>query len=438
MRSSLGKLTPVQIRQAVSNVDVKTAEILLSDWELWARPEQLEPQGNWQYWLILAGRGWGKTRTGAEWVKEQVRKYPLVNLIGATADDARDVMIEGESGILAVCNRWERPRYIQNKNRLEWPNGSRSLIFSAEKPERLRGKQHMCIWADELAAWRYSDAWDQAMMGLRLGDNPRAIITTTPKPTAMVKELAKDSLTYVTRGTTFDNKANLAKNFLSKILKKYEGTRLGRQELNAEILEDNPNALWNRKQIDLLRVKRAPILKRIVVAVDPNVSSSETADECGIIVAGICFDNHGYVIGDYSLLAGPNQWAHEVVKAYKENKADRVIGEVNNGGELIEINIRTVDKNISYKAVRASRGKAIRAEPVSSLYEQGKVHHVGFFAKLEDEMCDFDPVNPPAVSPNRMDALVWAITELMLEDNDTAIIDYYADLLKPKKPKKIQ
>jgi phage terminase large subunit-like protein len=231
-----------QIRR-INDLTDEQAQALLYDWSWHGRPNRFSPAGNWTYWLILAGRGFGKTRTGAEKVREWVKKYPLVNLIGATADDARDIMIEGESGILAVCPKDERPTYLPSKRRLEWPNEARSLIFTADEPERLRGKQHMKLWGDEFAAWRYPEAWDQANFGLRLGDNPQAVITTTPKPTKQVKDLARDPLTVITTGTTYDNKTNLAPTFLQRIVKKYEGTRLGRQELNAEILEDNPGAL---------------------------------------------------------------------------------------------------------------------------------------------------------------------------------------------------
>lgn len=408
--------TPPEERAAIISeaLSDEEAHALLYDWDLWAREPQKTPSGNWRTWLILAGRGFGKTRTGAEWVRETVKNYPLVNLIAATADDARDIMIEGESGILAICPPNERPDYKVSKRQLIWPNGAKSLIFTADEPERLRGKQHMKLWADELAAWRYTDSWDQAMLGLRLGNNPQAVVTTTPRPTPLIKQLARDPTTFVTKGSTYDNKANLAPAFIDQIITKYEGTRLGRQELNAEILEDNPNALWQQTRIDELRVKRAPeSLKRIVVGVDPAVSSNENSCETGIIVAALDFNDHGYVLDDASLQATPDGWAQRAVKAYKDSRCDRMIGEVNNGGDLIEAVIRNVDRNVSYKKVHASRGKAKRAEPIAALYEQGRIHHVGSFGKLEDQMCGFDPTNPDDDnSPDRMDALVWAFTEL--------------------------
>ncbi len=408
------------------------AELVKFDWSLAARESQRLPVGfDWTTWLILAGRGFGKTRTGAEtvrsWVFDQREQY--VNLIGATADDARDIMIQGESGILAICPRHQRPIYKKSERKLCWPNGAESLIFTADEPERLRGKQHSKLWADELAAWRYPDAWDQAMLGLRLGLYPQAVVTTTPRPTKLVKEIAKDPDTIITTGSTYDNKENLAPKFFKSIIKKYEGTRLGRQELNAEILDDNPNALWKRSSIDANRVTECPELKRIVIGVDPAVTSKADSDLTGIIGAGVGVDDEYYVITDASILATPAQWAHKAVVTYVELKADRIVGEANNGGDLVELAIRTVEdgkyngKNASYKKVHASRAKVTRAEPVAALYEQNRVHHVGFFPELEDEMCDYDPLVSKK-SPDRMDALVWAITELT-EDNNTGLLDYY-------------
>lgn len=384
---------------------------LSRDWHLWARDNQLPPEGDWVYWLILAGRGFGKTRTGAEWVRQEVRTSPYVNLIGATADDARDIMIEGESGILAVCPNRERPEYQPSKRRLVWPNGSKSLIFTADEPERLRGKQHSRLWCDELAAWRYPEAWDQAKFGLRLGERPRACITTTPRPTKLVKEIAADASTVISSGSTYDNRANLAGSFFAQIIKTYEGTRLGRQELNAEILDDNPNALWKRSNIDEHRVSLVPELKRIVIGVDPAVTAHEDSDLTGIVVAGRGVDDHGYILADGSLIATPSAWAQRVITLYRNWVADRVVAEVNNGGDLVEAVLRTVDLSVPYTPVRASRGKVVRAEPIAAMYEQGRVHHVGSFPQLEDEMCDYDPLTAEK-SPDRMDAMVWAMSEL--------------------------
>jgi phage terminase large subunit-like protein len=384
---------------------------LYYDWKFWARDSQLLPPGDWQYWLIKAGRGFGKTRTGAETVREWVKTCRFVNLIGATKDDARDIMVEGESGILAICPKGERPTFIGNKNQLRWQNGAISLVFSADEPERLRGKQHEKLWADELAAWRYPEAWDQAMLGLRLGRNPQAVITTTPRPSAIIKALVADKHTIMTGGSTYENRVNLAGSFLDKIVTKYEGTRLGRQELNAEILEDNPGALWKRDELDKHRLLKAPDLVRVVVAIDP--SATAEGDEAGIIVAGVADDGQGYVLDDLSLQASPHVWASAAVVGYGKHKADRIVAETNNGGEMVELTLRTVDPSIPYTAVHASRGKQTRAEPVAALYEQGKVHHLGAYPQLEDELCEWVPGMP---SPNRMDALVWALTDLMLGD----------------------
>jgi phage terminase large subunit-like protein len=390
--------------------------LLLYDWRYWARETQLPPDGDWQIWLILAGRGFGKTRTGAEWVRVQARTCQYVNLIGATADDARDIMVEGESGILAICPQAERPLYKKNDRKLVWPSGATSLIFTADEPERLRGKQHEGLWADELAAWRYPESWDQAMLGLRLGTNPRAVVTTTPKPTPIIRELMSSSMTVVTRGSTYDNLENLAPPFIDKVIKKYEGTRLGRQELNAEILDDVEGALWKRAQIDALRVSHPPEMVRIVVSVDPAVTNTDDSDETGIIVAGVGADGHGYVLNDASLRGSPNEWATAAIAEYYKFRADRLIAEVNNGGDMVEFTIRTVDRSVAYKQIHASRGKQTRAEPVASLYEQGEAHHVGCFPVLEDQMCQWVPGDP--TSPDRVDATVWALTELLLPDEE--------------------
>jgi phage terminase large subunit-like protein len=335
-----------------------------------------------------------------------------VNLIGATADDARDIMIQGESGLLVICPSDERPSYKKSDRLLVWPNGGKSLIFTADEPDRLRGKQHQKIWADEIAAWRYEESWHQAMMGLRLGDRPQAVVTTTPRPIKIVRDLIADKRNHVTKGTTYDNKANLSPGFFEYVIKRYEGTRLGRQELRAELLEDVPGALWKASLIDQTRVSICPPLVRIVVAVDPAATSSADSDETGIVVAGVGIGGHGYVLEDRTLQGSPAEWARAAVSAYQAHQADRIIGEVNNGGEMVGFTIATIDSNAAYKAVHASRGKQTRAEPISALYERGLVHHVGSFAKLEDQMCTWVPGEK---SPDRMDALVWALTELFLE-----------------------
>jgi phage terminase large subunit-like protein len=385
------------------------------DWSALARENQRLPAGDWVTWLILAGRGFGKTRTGAETVRQWVSEgEQYVNLIGATADDARDIMIQGESGILACCPRDERPIYKKSERCLLWPNGAKSLIFTADEPERLRGKQHGKLWADELGAWRYPESWDQALFGLRLGKRPQAVVTTTPRPTPIIRLLVSESTTHVTRGSTHDNKANLAPTFFSQIIAKYENTRLGRQELYAEILDDNPGALWNRSVIDAGRVGKAPALRRIVVAIDPAVSANIDSDETGIGAAGLGENGEVYVLEDASkTMASPNVWGAAAVELFDRLQADRIVAEVNQGGDLVEANIRAQRAHIPFTGVHARRGKALRAEPVAALYEQGKVHHVGYFPKLEDQMCDWNPTVGNQKSPDRVDWLVYAVLDLL-------------------------
>lgn len=398
----------------LKNLSKQEAELLLYDWAgFWARPAQLPPPGDWTIWLILAGRGFGKTRTGAEWVRDSVKRFSLVNMIAATADDARDIMVEGESGIMAICPDGERPLYQASKRRLEWPNGARSLIFTADEPERLRGKQHMRLWADELASWRYPEAWTQAMLGLRLGAEPRAVITTTPKPTPLVLGFLKDPNVVVTRGSTYDNRDNLAPAFYSQIITRYEGTRLGRQELLADILEDNPGALWHRDRLDQLRVWEPPQMRRVVVAIDPSGGEGPENDEQGIAVCGLGQDGHGYMLDDRTCKLSPEGWARVAVTAYHDHKANYIVAETNFGGAMVGQVIKSVDPSVPVKVVTASRGKAARAEPVASLDAQGRIHQVGSWPEMEDELCSWDPLGTGR-SPNRLDARVWAFQELMV------------------------
>lgn len=386
-----------------------------------ARDNQRPPLGDWRIWLLLAGRGFGKTRAGAEYIRFEVKERHArrIALVGATALDVRAVMVEGESGLLSIGAPEERPHFEPSLHRLTWPNGAVATLFSADEPNRLRGPQHDLAWCDELAAWRYPAAWDMLLMGLRLGSNPRAVVTTTPRPIKLIRELLSDPTVAVTGGRTLDNAANLAPAFLAEIVRRYEGTRLGRQELDAEILDDVPGALWSHALIDAHRVPAPPeSLVRIVVAIDPAASSSETADETGIIVAGRSADGHGYVLADISLRGAPVAWARAAVQAWRDHRADRIVAEVNNGGDMVEGTLRAVEPLLPFAALHASRGKAVRAEPVSALYEQGLVHHVGTFPALEDQMCAFGPEFDRAAagySPDRVDALVWALTELLLK-----------------------
>jgi phage terminase large subunit-like protein len=397
-------------------------------WVAKARPEQLEPLGDWLVWLILAGRGWGKTRTGVEWVHGHavMGTASRIALVAPTAADVRDVLIEGPSGFLNIASDSTRPLYEPSKRRLEWPNGATATCFSAEEPERLRGPQHDLAFCDEVAAWKYPEAMDQLNFGLRVGIRPRKLITTTPKPTKLLKSIVNDPTTFITRGSTLDNKSNLAPSFMSSIIKKYSGTRLGRQEIDGELLSDTPGALWQLDWLDRDRVEHLPFdgLARIVIAIDPAVTSGEDADETGIIAAGMDHAGEGYVLEDCSGRYQPHEWAAVAIGMYRRWKADRIIGETNNGGEMIESTIRMVDPNVSYKSVHASRGKVIRAEPISALYEQGRVHHVGVFSELEDQMSAFTSDfsrSTAGYSPDRLDALVWALTELMLEQKGSQL-----------------
>lgn len=410
----------------LKNLSEPEALELFYEWRFWARDNQLPPAGAWRVWLILAGRGWGKTRTGAEAVRFKVEtgQWRRIALVNDTAADVRDVMIEGDSGLMAISRPTFRPKYIPARRQVIWPNGATAICYSAEAPELLRGPQHDGAWADELAKWHNlkvrdaegGTAWDNLLMGLRIGDNPQAIISTTPRPLPLLKSLIKSELTHVTRGTSFENRPNLSPIWFREVIAPYEGTRLGRQEIYAQLLEDSEGALWQRNVIDALRVQAAPELARVVVAVDPSVTGRDSSAECGILVCGIDYRDppHAYVLADASLIASPAVWAQRAVSSFHEWRADRLIAEVNNGGEMVELTIRTIDRSLPYRAVHASRGKATRAEPISGLYEQGRVHHVGSFPELEDQLCGWEPGE---TSPDRLDALVWALTELCLSRN---------------------
>jgi len=385
------------------------------NWDFWARPAQKIPQGNWLTWLLRSGRGFGKTRTGAETViKWAMQGYSPIALVAETAADVRDVMVEvGESSIMKVAPPWFYPIYEPSKRRLTFPNGSVCITYSGDKPGQLRGPQHQKAWVDELAKYRYpQETWDNLEFGLRLGDNPQVVCTTTPRPIQIIKDIVKDPRTVETRGSTLDNAANLNSNFIERMKTKYEGTRLGRQELNGEILDDNPEALWKRADIEDNYVTQTPQLSLVVVGVDPAVTSKEGSDDTGIVVAGKGIDNHGYILGDYTIHDTPQKWAESAITAYNKHQANKIIGETNNGGDLVELNIKIVDPSVKFDAVHASRGKATRAEPISSLYEQGRMHHFGHFPELEDQMCEWVP--GAEKSPDRVDALVWAVTALDL------------------------
>lgn len=420
MPSSANTLTPIQAKALLKKLTPEEKAALNYRWDFWARPDQLEPEGDWTVWLALAGRGWGKTRTGAEWVRQIKETVGRIGLIAPTASDARDVMVEGESGILAISPPWDRPVYEPSKRRVTWDNGTIATLYSADEPDRLRGPQHAALWCDELAAWKYmQEAWDMAMFGLRLGGRPKVCATTTPRPLPLIRELVRSETTHVTRGRTHDNLMNLAPAFRQAVLSRYEGTRLGRQELEAEILDDIPGALWTRQMVeDALWRGDLPDMRRVVVAIDPSGASGsdgEVADAIGIVVVGKGVDGLAYVLSDWTCDLSPAGWGRRAVEAYHKYKADRIVAERNFGGAMVEHVIRTVDKSVSYREVVASRGKAVRAEPVAALYEQGRVRHVGGLKELEDQMCSMTSDGYMGDgSPDRLDAAVWALSDLML------------------------
>jgi phage terminase large subunit-like protein len=400
-------------------------ERLRDDWALWARPDQMPPAGDWTTWLLLGGRGAGKTRAGAEWVKAMALGRPpfaerptgRIALVGETFADVRDVMIEGISGLLRLHRRADRPTWKSSLRRLEWPNGAVAQAFSSEDPEALRGPQFEIAWADEIAKWRHAEeVWDMLQFGLRLGDRPRQVATTTPRPVPLVKRLVADRTCVVARASTRANAFNLAPRFLDAVVGRYRGTRLGRQELDGELIEDRDDALWRRDEIDRLRLDAAPPLARIVVAVDPPATSGANADACGIVAAGVSEAGVGHVLADATARGlRPTDWAARAVALFETLEADALVVEVNQGGEMVETILREVAPQVPVRPVRATRGKWLRAEPVAALYQQGRVRHVGAFPDLEDELCDFGPEGlSSGRSPDRLDALVWALTALML------------------------
>lgn len=439
LAARVAALPPKEREAFFASMSDAEAAALEFDWQFWARQNQLAPTGDWSVWMLMAGRGFGKTRCGAEWVRAEAKLVGRIALVGPTAADVRDVMVEGESGLLAVSPPGERPEYEPSKRRVTFPNGSIATCYSADEPERLRGPQHGAAWCDEAGAWRYPEAWDMLMFGLRLGTDPRAVVTTTPKPVKLIREILADPGTLVTRGSTYDNRANLAPTFLRKIVAKYEGTRLGRQELNAELLEDIPGALCSRAMIEARRMTRVPAglppyeaagyhqalaealgLYRIVVAVDPSGASGEDdegADEIGIVAAGVDHDEVGYVLEDASGLYSPEGWAKKAVELYDRWGADRIVAERNFGGAMVESTIRAERRSVPVTMVTASRGKAVRFEPIAALYEKKRVVHVGTFPALEDQICSFtrSGYQGPG-SPDRADAGVWCLSDLMLAE----------------------
>ncbi|GHF18097.1 large terminase [Kordiimonas sediminis] len=418
-----------KVQAFLTGLTDEEAAVLFYDWQFWARKDQIPPPGAWTHWLILAGRGFGKTRTGAEWVRSLVEEGAVrrIALVGPTYRDVRATMVEGESGLLAVSPPWNRPTFEPSKFRVTWPSGVLASLYSADQPERLRGPQHEAAWCDELCAWRYDqEAWDQLMFGLRLGPFPRTCITTTPKPTPLLKRLMSQADVHLTRGSTFDNLANLAPSFADTIIERYKGTRLGRQELDAEILEDTAGALWSRSMIeDAQHQGERPDFVRVVVGLDPPASAGPGADECGLIAVGLDARSCGYVIADSSSQGlSPLGWAEAAVNLYYEVEADRIVVEVNQGGAMVRALLEQIDPSVPIREVYAARGKRVRAEPVAALYEQGRVKHAGVFPILEDQLCSYTGLatfgaGSNARSPDRMDALVWAVSDLMLTPHKT-------------------
>ena len=430
LQEYLGRLPLQEQEEVVARLDEnKRREMIQRPWWFIGRPEQQEPDSDWTVWLILAGRGWGKTRTGAEWLIDQVINNPKAPdgaptewaIIGETFGDTRVMCVEGPSGILRVLER----RGLKNGtdfsyNRSSWQiglaQGQKIHMFGADNPDAGRGYNLSGVWADEIAKWRYSyESWNEGIApALRIGKKPRAVITTTPKPIKILRDWTSrtDGSVHVTRGSTFDNAANLSEAALIELQARYHGTRLGRQELYGEILEDIEGALWTRSWIDSQRIKQdqMPPLYRIVVAIDPAVTSGEDSDETGIVVAGVASNQHFYVLEDATLRATPDAWGKRAVQAFRDWKADRIVAEVNNGGDMVVMVLQQVDNNVPVTKVHATRGKRMRAEPISALYEQGRVHHVGPFDTMEDQMVSWTPEGDD--SPDRLDALVWALTEL--------------------------
>ena len=436
LAEELAKLSPAERASLLETLSTEQLEELQHCWAMWARPEQLPPPDNvlpdgkvWLYWLYLAGRGTGKTRSGSEFVRSEVcGTTPLgkgrcvrIAIIGETSKDVRDVIVEGDSGLLKCHPKAFRPVYKPSTASLHWPNGAVATLYNGTEPDQLRGPQCDLAWADELAKWRYAqEAWDMLMFGLRLGTRPRAMVTTTPRPIPILKALLKDPYTVVTRGRTQDNAENLAASFIQQVQERYGGTRLGRQELDGELVDDIPDALWRRSEIDegRKRSKELPEMTRIVVAVDPAAKSAtaqrtDEGAETGIITVGLGKDGHGYVLADDTTTGPPDQWGRAAVAAYHASSADIIVAEENNGGEMVSHVIRTVSNTAPVKLVRASRGKVARAEPIAALYTQRKMHHVGGFSALEDQMCQFTNVGDGGTErKDRVDALVWGVAEL--------------------------
>lgn len=411
----IARLPVAERAEALKAFSDKELSELLYDWRgFLARPEQMAPDGDWSIWLIMTGRGWGKTETGAQWVKEQVEGgVKSIALVAETQKDLEEVMVKR---ILSIYPQGEGPKVRYKPVRLTWPNGAEALGYNGTEPEQLRGPEFEAAWVDELAKYRYArETWDMLQFCMRAGNDPKQLVTTTPRPIELIKSIiaGQEGRVTVTRGSTMDNRSNLAAPFLDKIQKRYAGTRLGRQELNGEVLGDMPGALWQQGAIDLYRVREMPKLERIVVAVDPAVTDTETSDEHGIIAAGVGEDQRGYVIEDASVKGSPVDWARRAISTFDKYDADAIVIEVNQGGDMVRHVLNSIRQGLPIIEVRATRGKHVRAEPISALYEQGRVSHVGSFSELENQMTMMTNAGYQGEgSPDRLDAAVWAFTEL--------------------------
>lgn len=427
----LASVTPDQIDTFLSGLSDNALMALPWLFEFWALPHQLPPEGAWKTWVVMGGRGAGKTRAGAEWVRAEVEgatpdapgRARRVALVGETVDQVREVMVMGESGIIACSPPDRRPEWQATRRRLVWPNGAIAQVFSAHDPASLRGPQFDAAWADELAKWpKGQEAWDQLQFALRLGENPRQVVTTTPQNVGVLKDILKNPSTVMTHAPTEANRAHLATSFLEEVRARYAGTRLGAQELQGLLIEEAEGALWKADALDQTRIEVLPVFDRVVVAVDPSVTAGAASDECGIVVVGAVTSGppqswRAVVLEDATVRgATPDGWARAAIAAMDRHKADRLVVEVNQGGDLVTKVIRSFDALVPIKAVHASKGKAARAEPIAALYEQGRVGHVRGLAALEDQMCQMTAQGYLGEgSPDRLDALVWALTELLVE-----------------------
>ena len=417
---SIASLPASERTELISSLSEDQLKALSNDWRSWARPEQMAPDGQWQTWLIRAGRGFGKTRSGAEWVKERVESglATRIALVGQTPADVRDIMIQGESGFLNIYPDGQAPKYEPSKRRLTWPNGAFALAFSSWRPDLLRGPQFDTAWCDEVGSWKYStETWDNLQLSLRLGPDPRCVVTTTPRPIEVLRKLIADPHCVQTTGSTYANRGNLPPAFFERIVATYAGTQRGRQEIEGELLDEVEGALWKRAWIEATRSQgELPDLVRVAVGVDPAGTAKDTSDETGIVVAGIDAMQHIWILADGSGRYSPDGWATRAIELNDRFEANNIVGESNFGGDMVGHTIRTtatkLKRSIAFKGVHASRGKRIRAEPVAALYEQGLVHHWGSFPALEDQLCNWDAYAGEK-SPDRLDAMVWAVTAIM-------------------------